>query len=49
VSALEQEIVDLDKELQELQGVDPARFESRPLVPARGDVKLLRFDLVWIR
>jgi len=45
---LEQEIADLDQQLQQMSAVDPARFEPRPLVPAKGDVKLLRFDLVWV-
>ncbi len=49
VSNLEQEILDLDQQLQQMAAVDPARFEARPLVPAKGDVKLLRFDIVWIR
>ncbi len=48
VASVEQEIADLDRQLQELSAVDPARFEARPLVPGKGDVKLLRFDLVWV-
>ncbi len=49
VANLEQEIAALEEEHRELSAVDPARFEARPLVPARADVKLLRFDLVWVR
>jgi hypothetical protein len=48
VEALEQEIAALDRELAEFASVDAARFEARPLVPAKGDVKLLRFDLAWV-
>jgi len=49
VAALEQEIASLDQDLAAIATVDAARFETRPLVPAKGDVKLLRFDLVWVR
>jgi hypothetical protein len=49
VASLEQEIASLEQQLQELSAADPARFEARPLVPSRSDVKLLRFDLVWVR
>ena len=48
VEALAQEIASLDQELAAIATVDAARFETRPLVPAKGDVKLLRFDLVWV-
>jgi hypothetical protein len=48
VAGLQQEVADLEQQLQQMSAVDPARFEPRPLVPAKGDVKLLRFDLVWV-
>jgi hypothetical protein len=48
VGALQAEIAELEAELAAHTAVDPARFEARPLVPGKGDVKLLRYDLVWV-
>jgi hypothetical protein len=42
------ELAELEAELQVITEVDPARFEERPLRPARGDVKLLDYDVLWI-
>jgi DNA helicase HerA-like ATPase len=48
VEALEAELASLEAELASLENVDPGRFERREIVPSRGDVKLLRYDLLWI-
>jgi hypothetical protein len=48
VQALQAEIAELEAELAALTAVDPARFEQRTLVPARSDVKILRYDVVWV-
>ena len=42
------ELTALEADLQALTEVDPARFEERPLEPARSDVKVLRYDVLWI-
>jgi hypothetical protein len=47
-SRLEQEIVDLARQIEGLGEVDPARFERRTLKPARADVSELRRELVWV-
>ena len=49
VEMIEQEIAALEEQLHELSNVDPARFEERVVKPAKTDVKLLRYDVVWIR
>jgi hypothetical protein len=28
--------------------VDPTRLEERTILPAKGDVKILRYDVVWV-
>jgi hypothetical protein len=48
VEALQAELRELEGELEALTRVDPARFEARELVPSRADVKVLRYDLLWI-
>ena len=48
VEALQAEVADLEQQLADVQAVDPARFEERPSCPARTDVKILRYDLLWI-
>jgi hypothetical protein len=48
VEALKAEIRELEETLAALGTVDPANFEQKSLVPARTDVKLLRYDLVWV-
>jgi hypothetical protein len=42
------ELAALEADLQALTEVEPARFEVLSLEPARGDVKLLRYDVLWI-
>ena len=48
VAALEAEASDLEGQLAALSAVDPQRLEEKPVVPARSDVKILRYDLVWV-
>jgi Helicase HerA, central domain/Bacterial protein of unknown function (DUF853) len=48
VAALQAEIAELEAELAAHSTVDASRFEARTLVPGRTEVKLLRYDLVWI-
>jgi len=48
VGALEAEVGELQGQLAALSEVDPQRLEEKPVVPARSDVKLLRYDLVWV-
>jgi len=48
VEALRAEIAELESELAALTVVAPTRFEQLALVPSRSDVKILRYDVVWV-
>jgi Helicase HerA, central domain len=48
VEALRAEVAELEQARAALTKVDPARFEEKVIAPSRGDVKLLRYDLVWV-
>ena len=48
VDALKAEIADLESQLASASAVDPARFEEKKVVPARTDVSILRYDVVWV-
>lgn len=48
VETIDMQIARLQGELQELQAVDPTRFEERTVKPAKTDVSLIRYDLVWV-
>jgi len=48
VESLRAEIATLAEQVQQLSDVDPARFEQKQIVPAKTDVKLLRYDVVWV-
>jgi hypothetical protein len=48
VAGLEAEVSELEEQLGRIAAVDAARFESQTLVPGRGEVKILRYDLVWV-
>jgi hypothetical protein len=48
VEALEAELGELESQLAGLTTVDPGRFEERDAVPLRGDVKLLRYGVLWV-
>jgi len=45
---LKAEVAELDRKVTGLMVVDTDRFERRPLAPVKSDVKVLRYDLVWI-
>lgn len=48
VEALKAETADLQQELETLASVDTARFQERVLVPSKGDLKILRYDVLWV-
>lgn len=48
VEALRAEVAELEGELGGPGGIDPERLQARAVVPGRTDVKLLRYDLVWV-
>ncbi len=45
--ALEAEIAQLEEDLSELSAVDPSRFERRVVKPAKTDVSIIKFDIIW--
>ncbi len=48
VEALRAEVAELEGELGGPGGIDPERLQPRAVVPGRNDVKVLRYDLVWV-
>ena len=48
VQALRAEVAELESELGGPGGIDPERLQPRAVVPGRSDVKVLRYDLVWV-
>lgn len=48
IEQLQAEIAGLEADLAQLSGVDPARFEEKVVAPAKTDVKLLRYDVLWV-
>ena len=46
--ALRAEVAAFEQELQALAAADPERFEAKDLVPGKSDVKLLRYDVLWV-
>jgi hypothetical protein len=48
VEALRAEVAELEGELGGPGGIDPERLQVRAVEPGRSDVKLLRYDLVWV-
>jgi hypothetical protein len=46
--ALRAEVAELERQVAETVSVDPARLHAQAQAPARGGVKLLRCDLVWV-
>jgi len=48
VDGLKAEIADLEAQVQAVAAVDPGRFEAKELVPARADVTILRYDVLWV-
>jgi hypothetical protein len=45
---LQAEVADIEQQLADLAEVDPLRFETRLVKPARSDVAILRHDILWI-
>ena len=48
VEHLRAEVQALDSQVTALMNVDSARFEEKTVTPARRDVDLLRYDLLWV-
>ncbi len=48
VEALKAEVGELERKVAEMRGVDPGRLVQSTLVPSRTQVKLLRYDLLWV-
>jgi hypothetical protein len=48
VEALKAEIAQLEADLASVADVDPARLVETTLVPARGGVKILRYEILWV-
>jgi hypothetical protein len=48
VERLKSEVAQLDQKVTSLMVIDDARFEQRPLLPVKSDVKVLRYDIVWV-
>jgi hypothetical protein len=48
LAALRAEVRALERELAEATEVDAGRLTEETLAPARGGVKVLRYDLVWV-
>jgi hypothetical protein len=48
VEQLRAEVEELDRQVTALMVVDSTRFEKRTLTPARKDVDVLRYDLLWV-
>jgi hypothetical protein len=45
---LRAEVAELDRQVMALMVVDSTRFEEKTLTPARRDVDVLRYDLLWV-
>ena len=48
VAALKAEVAELERQMAEMRTIDPARLVPQTVVPARTQVKLLRYDLLWV-
>jgi hypothetical protein len=48
VEGLKAEIAQLEADLATVADVDPARLVETTLVPARGGVKILRYEILWV-
>ena len=48
VEELRREVAELDQKVTGLMVVDSSRFEQREVEPVKSDVKILRYDLVWV-
>jgi hypothetical protein len=48
VDRLEDEVATLEEELSRISDVDTTRFETRSLKPAKTDVAIIRYDILWV-
>ncbi len=48
VEGLQAEIADLESQVAAFASVDPGRFDVRDLRPGKGDVTVLRCDVLWV-
>ena len=48
LNAARAEVADLERQLKDIVEIDPERLQEETLSPARGGVKVLRQDLVWV-
>lgn len=48
VDALKAEVAELERQVTQLMVVDESRFEHREVRPARTDVDVLRYELLWV-
>jgi hypothetical protein len=48
LATLNAEVQALERELTEATEVDAGRLTAETVTPARGGVKVLRYDLVWV-
>jgi hypothetical protein len=48
IESLQAEVDQLESELEALRTVDPMRFETRAVKPAKTDVSVIRYDVLWI-
>jgi len=48
VERLEDEVATLEEELARISDIDTTRFETRSLKPAKTDVAIIRYDILWV-
>ena len=48
VERLEAEASEMEEQLAELSTIDPSRFETRSVKPAKTDVAVIRYDILWV-
>jgi hypothetical protein len=48
VQQIRAEVAELDRQVTGMMVVDATRFEERTVAPARKDVDVLRYDLLWV-
>jgi hypothetical protein len=48
VEGLKAEIAALEAEAGSASGVDPGRLQEKQVIPGRGDLDLLRYDVLWV-
>jgi hypothetical protein len=48
IESLQAEVAQLESDLESLTSVDPLRFETRTVKPARTDISVIRYDILWM-